>query len=245
MWGRCPMNENENILRQAVHELFMEEQEEYDVYEQTNGAVTPSVVFDVRMRRQIRNFEVKKRITGAMRKVAAVFVAIIGMYMLLFLINEDVRAYTIQFIRTYILGGYTSYEITGVVDERKAIGFEIGYVPDGYKMTEKSLDKGYGYISYESEKGKWREIDLDYESIPQKQGNGIDNEHSKCEKGRLENGRDCDIYRSNTIGYSSFVIWKDGSTIITLSINDYHEGWEVDELLKIANHVELLYEDGE
>ncbi len=238
------MMESEDVIKQAVHELFLEEKDEYESYEQMYGTETPSAAFSMQMNREIRRFESRYRFNITIKRIAAVFAIVIAGYLMLFLINEDVRAYTIQFIRTHLFGGFTSYVIPGDEDGRRPVRIETDYVPEGFELESKAFHYSNGHMMFVSnDETKSCTMDIIYLSNPQKESNGIDNEHSIRESGVLEDGTPCDIYRSFTEGYNSFVIWKEGSVLLTACMDDYLEGWEVDELLKVANHVKVIYDE--
>ena len=60
----------------------------------------------------------------------------------------------------------------------------------------------------------------------------------------LDNGIVCDYYKSNTKGYGSTLVFTVEDMFCTLDIDNNLEGWEDEELLKIANGIRAKYEDG-
>ena len=237
------MNESDKILKQTLHAIFLDWQREYDDYIRINGEIVPSDAFSKKMNQSIRRFESKQTVFSGIKRVAAVFVIIITGYLMLFLINDDVRANTIQFIRTHLLGGFTSYEIVNSNSKMITTGVHLNYVTNGFTLTENVSNRGFGHVTYTKSSKKWCEIELTYMDDTQKTNNGIDNEHSIRKTARLSDGTPCDIYICNEEGFNSFIVWKKDNTLLTLSIHDYLEGWEIDELYKIANNVELIREE--
>ena len=49
--------------------------------------------------------------------------------------------------------------------------------------------------------------------------------------------------QSTKAGYYSMLVWSKNSTLFTLFIIDNLEGWEIDELKKIANKIDYVYKD--
>lgn len=234
------MSDNELQIKQVIHSLFLDWNDEYNEYVQLNGPATPTASFSNKMNQLIRAFEIKQKIYKGLRRIAAIIVIIVTGYLMLFLMNEDVRAFTIQFIRTDFLDGFTSYETVENTPKTTTIGVRFKYITNGFFVSEESSNPGFGHVTYTNSSGKWQEIELDYMENAQKMNNGIDNEHSVRKTGHLKDGTPCDIYKCTKKGFNSFIVWKKNNTLLTLSIHDYLEGWELNELYRIANNVELI-----
>ncbi|MBR1741714.1 MAG: hypothetical protein IJ733_07540, partial [Lachnospiraceae bacterium] len=72
----------------------------------------------------------------------------------------------------------------------------------------------------------------------------INNEYADFSTIILDNGMISDSYKSNTEGYANYLVWSKDDIMCTLGIDNYMEGWEYNELVKVANGIKAKYEDG-
>lgn len=190
----------------------------------------------------------KNRIrTFLSRAAAIVIIVIIANLTISIVTGNDIIASTVRFIYTQLSGGRTSYVIpqsNKAEDSDKIItGVKLNYVPNGFIKTDDDTNNNSGTLVYHSSSNSNSWFILDYIKNPQKDNNSIDNEHSKLEHYSLPDGTSCDLYRCKKAGYYSMLVWSKNSTLFTLFIIDNLEGWEIDELKKIADKIDYVYKD--
>ena len=235
------VKESDQILKIALNELIDEDIKAYE-YEM-DESYTPSDMLENRMRRLITGVNVRSGIRRIYRTTAAVIAIVVIAFASLLVVSEDMRAYTLEFIRTHLSGGFISYVIPDTEKSSEAIGkivdIQWGYVPEGFELEHRSVNEeiNEGTIVYRKNDTR---IFLDWISDPEMDSNGLDNEHSILESYTMKDGTVCDLYRCNTKGYSSFLVWKRENVLFTAFIKDNLEGWEVDELIKVAESLRII-----
>ena len=243
------------ILKAAVSRMLDEELAALPSDEELLETIHVSERFEKRKRKLLRGFRVRQGMFRAVKNVAAVFVFAILGFLLAFAMNENVRAWTLQWIRTFAEDGTTAYSFPSEeadssddVGARTVKGIEFTYVPEGFTKAvelEEPFDPEFGVVVYEKNVGEENEniLDFDYMAHPTEENNGVDNEHSVLEHIRLADGTACDFYRTTEKGNVSMLIWRWGDTLYTAGIHDYQEGWENEALFKFVNGIRLVYEE--
>ena len=244
------MSRGERALQSAVRIMVEENMNELPSDEELRKEIHVSSEFEKNMERILLRVRIKQGILGAVKAAAAIFLAVVVGFSVLCLVNEDVRAYTQNFIRVHLAGGMTAYSVledTSKV-EKELAGIDFTYIPEGYdlvKELEEPFNPEVGMAVYEKDSGKtsWSMINFIYQKNATGENNAIDNEHSTLKRVVLRDGTGCDFYKCNTKGYASYLVWIKDEILCTLAITDNLEGWETKELMKIANGMKMVYKD--
>ncbi len=250
------MSESERILKTAVGRLIDEQIAALPSDKELERTIHVSRNFQKKMRRLINGVRVREGVYRVLQNVAGFFIVLLLGFGALFAFNENVRAWTIQFFRTLIEHDMTAYsfpdqkgekEDNPVTEQGELNGIEFTYVPDGFEMTlglDEPFDSSIGMVVYEKmgENDEWWNLTFTYGKNPTEENNAVDSEYTKLEHIVLDNGVECDFYRCTTKGHTSILVWRDKKELYTLQIKDNQEGWENEELIKVANGIKMIYE---
>ncbi len=149
--------EGNEVLRAVVAKLHREELDALPDNDYLREHLEVSPEFHEKMRKLInrsRRLGAVKRVT---KVVAGFFIVALAGLLLLCAVNEDVRAFCVQFVKERLLIGMTRYsnpmDKSAVFHESEREGeksfirFEFGYVPEGFEYDEKS-----SYVHQETNK---------------------------------------------------------------------------------------------
>ena len=242
------MNRTDTLLQTAIRTMLDEEIRNLPSLEELEAEYSVSDTFLAKMERVLRRVRIREQLRRSMKNVAAVLLIMLAIYMTLLAFNDKVRAFTMNFIRTYIIEKMTAYSIPGASDssksknERKLTGIELTYVPEGFELV-KGFDEPFNEISgtlvYENKIDQNRKSILVFRYINNidTQEYAIESEHTSSSTITLKNGIICDFFHSDIEKYVSSLAWIRESTLYSLSLNDYMEDDEKDELVKIAEGI--------
>lgn len=231
------MNADE-IMKKVICKYHEQELSELPTNEELEKQLTVSPEFVRRMIRLMNKNRRKAKVRKVVRGAAGFFIAAIAGLILLCGINEDIRAECLNFFREMIAGGMTEYQSipSGNLEEQgEIIGFNIEYVPDGFEieedLSEMEEESGASYYM----KG---DILLCFNYNISDETNFITNNDNVVLKHiTLSDGSACDFYKCTKKGDMSLLVWNKGKYICFLAIDNYLEGWEDSELLKVANGI--------
>lgn len=216
----------EAMLKAAVIQESLDEIENYPPSEELARYVV-SEARDYKIRKMIMHYWHKRRMIKALRytkKIASVFLIVLGFSFLVLLSFDEVRAafhkVIIQIYEKYILFEYK----TSV--ERPSNPIELGYLPDGYFETER-IDNDYEMsVLYENQEGDYIIISYAVELNVT-----IDNEHYVIAD-VLINDAEGNYFASSDVDFANQLIWYD------------EEGYywimsylDKEEILKIAKNI--------
>ena len=150
------------------------------------------------------------------------------------MLNPSARARIVHTVETWF-AEYTSFTFTGPAQWDAPSGdWRPAYVPEGFSETDCVVRGRQTHVSYENAEGAF--IDLFY--MPAVQGTKIslDNEHSDHEQIAIGE-HSADLFKSNTEGYFSHLIWVDEETGVS-----FHLVTQIDyrELINMAESIEPL-----
>lgn len=112
--------------------------------------------------------------------------------------------------------------------------FELGYLPEGYRLEERMDMQMMSHVEYQNAGGG--RISLMYAPLSSGYTISIDNEHSDHHEIEFE-GDAAHLFVSNTEGYPSFLLWtKDGMSFCLVA--DVGE----EEIIKLASHIKFINE---
>lgn len=240
------------MLKEVVAKLHKEELAALPSDEYLRDHLEVSPEFHQKMMKLISHSYRLAMVRRNMKRVAAFFLAALATLLLLCTINEDIRAFCVRFLKENLFGGMTAYtspadssSVESLVepDKDEIIGFRLGYVPEGFEYDEERsvVREGFcrGRLVYTNNK-KGSAIVLRY-FASDKGLISMDNQHSKVDVIQLANGSVCEYYKSQKEGSESALLWETGEYFCYLMIDDWQEGWEEKELIKIANNVENVF----
>ncbi len=150
------------------------------------------------------------------------------------MLNPSARARIVHTVETWF-AEYTSFTFTGPAHWDAPSGdWRPVYVPEGFSETDCVVRGRQTHVTYENAEGAF--IDLFY--MPAVQGTKIslDNEHSDHEQIAIGE-HSADLFKSNTEGYFSHLIWVDEETGVS-----FHLVTQIDyrELINMAESIEPL-----
>ncbi len=237
----------EQFFREAVQRVHEKELEEYR--EGAEGeSYQPSGAFIENMETLFQKDEKRIRRRNILRAVKASVASAAAVFALLLVLNEDVRAFCLPFLRhhdtVHEMMDYRRTEESAEQDSGehgKIVGFELGYVPEGFVYQEElsMIEDGVGDLVYEN--GEEIFLDLAYVRGDTLK---VNSEFADRSTVKLDDGTICDYYKSNTKGYASGLVWSRGDVLCNLAIDNGMLGWEEEELFKVANGIRTKYEDG-
>ena len=233
------IGKSEWILRDAVVAVVDGEVKDLEPYAMPEDYV-PSLRFQDKLKNLNRRNKRRTFKRIGVKVACAVIVFLLLDFGHFIFTGSEAIASVLRLISEDQPGGFVGYEIKGD-KPYVTTGMSIDYIPDGFvPYQEPFIKERVGDLAYINKNGnKKRMINVSYQDDPVTASNGIDNEHSTVEKGELEDGTPCEIRRCNVKGYCSFIIFARDNTLVQLSIDDYLEGWETTELLKVANSIKL------
>ena len=150
------------------------------------------------------------------------------------MLNPSARARIVHTVETWF-AEYTSFTFTGPAHWDAPPGdWRPAYVPEGFSETDCVVRGRQTHVTYENAEGAF--IDLFYMPAAQGAKISLDNEHSDHEQIAIGE-HTADLFKSNTEGYFSDIIWVDEDSGIAFWIYskiDYHE------LIDMAESIEPL-----
>lgn len=166
---------------------------------------------------------------GGLRRVAAVAALVLSASLFVAALQFNARA----FFQNVVIDWNThsvAFVFQGTA-EGELGRWEPGYLPEGFEQTDATEFVGTWNITYQNKNGDT--ISLDYTLIEQGTSFNLDSEHSDHEQISI-NGRLAELFRSNTPGWPSFVVWTDqkGTTVFLL-LSEI----DPDELVAIAKSI--------
>ena len=216
---------DEELLRQALREEYKREQDTLPSSEELKEIIQVSPEFHEKMARLIKRHRIKTRFYKIAKNTAACLIIITCSFLLLFAINEDVRATCLQWIRTM-----TGYESAAVpVEPQQIVGLTLGYVPEGYVAKSSETNEFTGNILYTRGSDQ---IEF-YYTRSDSAHTAIDNEDRTAAQLELANGTLCDLYKGKE---SDSLIWQRGNYNCVLTVSNLAE----DELKQIADKIDVV-----
>lgn len=174
------------------------------------------------------------------QRTAVFFFGIFASLLILCVINEDVRAECLRFLKE-IVGDMTYYSVpvsTTPAQEPEISGMELGYVPEGFELVSENKDSGGEMFSYQM-KGKEVYLDFNYRKA-EETNYGIYNTESEMEIILLKDGSIGEYYGGSGKDTISILVWKKGSYICYISLDPCSEELGKDEIIKIAANVRII-----
>lgn len=221
---------DEELLRQALREEYKREQDTLPSSEELKEIIQVSPEFHEKMARLIKRHRIKTRFYKIAKNTAACLIIITCSFLLLFAINEDVRATCLQWIRTMTGSGMTGYESAAVpVEPQQIVGLTLGYVPEGYVAKSSETNEFTGNILYTRGSDQ---IEF-YYTRSDSAHTAIDNEDPTAAQLELANGTLCDLYKGKE---SDSLIWQRGNYNCVLTVSNLAE----DELKQIADKIDVV-----
>ncbi len=172
-----------------------------------------------------------------LKRIAVIALAVISVAFGVLMTNEGVRAAIVKSFITwydkYVEFDFSRYEEPEKEEEEEtdplaAIdALVIGYVPEGYILSESVEDPGFRQYVYMTETGEYLVIEI---STSKGSGIGLDNENSDLEK-FSPNGKDMYISYNDTDQYGSVVF---GNKMYVVSVSGLVAK---DELIKVAENI--------
>ncbi len=244
--------EGNEVLRAVVAKLHREELDALPDNDYLREHLEVSPEFHEKMRKLInrsRRLGVVKRVT---RAVAGFFIAALAGLLLLCAVNEDIRAFCVQFVKERLMIGMTRYsdpvdksavfrENEGKEEKEKGfVRFELGYVPEGFEYDGENSyvhqETGKGSLVYINKEKNDTSINLLY-FLSDTSTISVDNENSKFSTVYLEDGTKCDYYKSSKKDSTDVLLWTSGEYNLILQIDNTSVDWDDEEVIKIANGV--------
>ncbi len=239
-------NEKEAIFKIAVREAFDEETRLAEAFTMPMDSF-PSANLERKMKRLIRKVGLI-RMSKLMLRSAAVILAILLLNAVVHLFTgTDLLASGVNYIHKVFENKSTSYVIpdwkTKHEESKSIINIVLEHVPEDFIIKINDCDDISGLKYYESINDRNISFYVDYEKNPQKDNNDFDTEHQKKETYVMPDGTKADLWKCVTKGYYSQIIWSKGHYLYVVGIVDNLEGWEVNELIKIAEGLKPIYKE--
>ncbi len=170
--------------------------------------------------KKIKHFAVK-----SIAPIAVIFSIISGSL----LVQPEVFA-SVQNVFRSVFDKYDKYEYVGeeLTFENFDNSFRLGYVPDGYYLSEGSYSRMSVRLTYKNED---KDIKFKY-GIAESLSANYDNEHNSYDK-FYSNGIEYHYYESNDSDFYSTLIWYDSGYDFSILAH-----LSKDELVKIAENLE-------
>ena len=186
---------------------------------QTSPSIKQSIQSEQRIKNLIRRVEKQKKWQSkplhkrVMRQVAAIFIAAILLVGTIYII-PDARAFVSGLLHTWFPDHF-QYEITGETPNAKPEDMVIGYIPDGFDLTnEFTLEGINAYYMFETQTDN---IHVDITASATRVH--LDNEHSTFYQLVLDDGSVVDAYEASKAAFPSSVVkyFDDVGILITVT----------------------------
>lgn len=176
------------------------------------------------------------------KRIACVAVILIAGAAVIGIANKDVGARYIDFLREYIMGGFTEYKGTDK-DANKTDGeFELTYIPEGFELSEETHEqndkKNDGCYMFKND----NKILLFKYAVMSSSMVQFDNEDMEHSFLILNTGVKGDYYKSTNGTDESSFVWKQDGYMCWINIHGIDETRAEKELLNVANGVRKISE---
>lgn len=163
----------ESLLRAAVEENCLNEIKDYPPIDEINKIILPKH-YDLTMRRLIKRYRFQskaKAILKSSRKVASWIIIAMGISFALLLQSDEVRAACRNAI-TYVYEKYIRFDYEPT-SNNETVPFELGFLPEGFHMTQTSSNDRETYVKFENGNGETIQLTCYFQNRTVQ----IDNEH--------------------------------------------------------------------
>lgn len=232
---------SEKILGSVVCEEHERELSALQENEEMGIEFDVSPQFQRKMKHLIASNRRKAMVLRTSWRAAGFFAAVCTSTLLLCAINEDVRAECLRWFRMLVPDGTTEYEMPPVSDTEKSsgtlVGFELGYVPEGFVLEKSDIKDRRGIIRYRK-----KDVVLEFLYVLSHDDKlWTDNEHGDFTSITLEDGSVCEYYQGDVNRYASRLIWKRDGGVCSLMLWDNGEERGKVELMRTANEVRAVH----
>lgn len=221
---------NDDLLKKAVCEEYKREIEALPSAEELEEMILVSPEFHNKMAKLFKKHKRRIWLFRIGKNIAFFLILAVSSFLLLCILNEDIRATCLQWVRTMASDGMMDYStVPSDKKNNSTAGFTLEYIPEGYVLKSADMGEEEGHaLYYKGEK------QLDFYYISNQDANlSIDNANYTFSQIKLENGTICDFYKDQSSNNVDTLIWQNEGYICMLSISGINE----DELVRIANGV--------
>lgn len=224
---------NDELLKKAVCEEYKRELEALPSVEELEEMILVSPEFHKKMEKLFRKHKRKAWLFNIGKNVATFLILLVTSFFLLCVLNEDVRATCLQWVKTITGDGMTDYKVISSDKESESVaGFTLEYIPEGYVLKSADMGKVSGNTTYH--KGK-NSLEFYYMNVNNSNAK-IDSENNITSQIKLDDGTICDFYKSDSDQTKSKLIWQKEEYMCTLLISQTDEN----ELVFIANGIKRI-----
>jgi len=246
------INRNEEIfdaiLKIAAKEAFNDEMtelfEELDEMED----VQSSDILDKKIRNMIskeKRVHRRKKFFGSFMKVAAIFLAVVGLGSIGLMSVEASRNFIINLLieirGDYVLielgrdgtvpgeGQNVGQEVAGVADGLEVLGIVFGYVPDGFEVVSYQEMSARSIVVFSDGVGGRIVVE---KNISQSTSRLVDTEFREFETIYLSGGREAFLFTAVDYGFTNALVWQliNDAILIDATV-------KVDNMLRIAENI--------
>lgn len=225
---------NDDLLKKAVCEEYKREIEALPSAEELEEMILVSPEFHNKMAKLFKKHKRRIWLFRIGKNIAFFLILAASSFLLLCILNEDIRATCLQWVRTMASDGMMDYStVPSDKENNLTAGFTLEYIPEGYVLKSTDMKDMSGNISY-----CYGNNELDFYYMMENSTIAtIDNENSIASHVELDDGTVCDFYKSNSSKTKSKLVWRKGEYICTLLISQINEN----ELVPIANGVKIAF----
>lgn len=220
----------ECLLKSAVIENSLNEIRDYPK-EEIDKLVIPEQ-YDRKMLRLVKQSkfkDIRNTVFRYLKRMVAIIIILLGVSFAVFLQFEEVRAACkraiIQFYEKFI---QVDYMVT-LSDEN--VDLELGYIPDGFYLAEKSVNDWRISLRYENDAGDI--IDIFFSK--QMHTLQLDIEHYNIEDVQIINGIQGKLFVSLDSQFNNYIIFDDEEGYYVLE-----SSLATDEMIKIVKNIKIL-----
>lgn len=224
---------NDDLLKKAVCEEYRREIEALPSTEELEEMIVVSPEFHKKMENLFKKHKRKTWLCRLGKNIAVFLIIAACSFLLLCILNEDIRATCLQWVRTMTSNGMTDY--SAVPSDKKIEStacFTLEYIPEGYMLKNADMREIDGYAEYF--KGE-RRLYFHY-MTSQGSSLSVDSENYTFSQIELENGIICDFYKGQASNNVDTLIWQNKGYTYMLSISGINE----EEIIRIANGVKAV-----
>lgn len=169
-----------------------------------------------------------------MKRVACAIIAIVLSGSMLLMLNTEVRAAVIGWIReTY--NSFTSYFFVEEVESDESLNYELTKLPEGYKLlTQQETDAGKIAI-YQSSEGKIMQFGCYSSESGILFVGGYDYDYSQV----IISGKTADLYIAKDPTHSNTIVWENAKGNMLFQLTAY---LEKDSLMQLAEGVSPIHD---
>lgn len=224
---------NDDLLKKAVCEEYRREIEALPSTEELEEMIVVSPEFHKKMEDLFKRHKRKTWLCRLGKNIAVFLILAACSFLLLCILNEDIRATCLQWVRTMTSNGMTDYNAVPSDKINESIaGFTLEYIPEGYVLKSANMRETDGHAAYF--KGEKR-LDFFY-MASQDSSLSVDNDNYTFSQIELENGIICDFYKGQASNNVDTLIWRNKGYTCTLSTSGINE----EEIIRIANGVKAV-----